>query len=822
MLSQRVARREVFRAVCAVAAILPALATGAEPPKPAGANLLVNAGLEQFDVAGGLPQSFGKVVYGAPPTIAPDTRVFVQGRQSMRIDAKRPSDTAVAQDVLVRPGGIYRFSGRVKTRNLVPEPSSWTYGTYQIQTPGGHTIARLRNHRDTTEWTEESVVFRAPADGKLHIVCFHVGFGKGTGTAWFDDLRLVELADGGSLTVMAEPLQREPISPLIYGNFVELLSDLVPSMWAEKLDVTSFEFLRTPDQRKLRESRFTFDRTRDPKDRHWRPLGEAGFAKISVDPDDPFNGELSMRIDLAAPAPSSAPTGAPPPRSPDASDRSVQAGIAQDGIAVRRGLACRFVGHFRASGSVRQVRVELVRGGDVIAGALVDGLGPRWKRHEVRLVPNATIADASFTLRIDAPGTLWVDRVSLVPEDNVGGWRRDVVEAIRAMKPGVIRWGGSIVEGYDWKCGIGPWERRVPFANRYWGRVDPNLVGIDEFASFCRAVGAEALICVRWSGTTPRDAAEQVEYCNGGPDTPMGALRARNGHPEPYRVKFWQVGNEVSGPQYDATAADFARAMKKTDPSIRVLASYISEPLLRSAGAWIDAVSPHHYDCANLEATAASFDQYEDLLRRIAPGRGITLSVTEWNTTAGGWELGRRHLWTLENGIACARYWNFCQRRSDSIGIACRSNISNSYCSGIIQTNNHAWYGTPAYHVSKLYAEHAGVRPLRLGEAAMLLPVDVSANLSADGRTLSLAAVNPTKEPVEVSVDLSAFRGVGGRAETWTIGDADDARDPDAVNSFGRPERIAARGAEFAGAGRRFSYRFGALSITVLKISVEK
>jgi len=84
------------------------------------------------------------------------------------------------------------------------------------------------------------------------------GFGKGTGTAWFDDLRLEESPAAREIAVTAKRLQHDPISPLIYGNFMELLSDLVPAMWAEMLDGTSFEYLRTPEERKLHRARVSF------------------------------------------------------------------------------------------------------------------------------------------------------------------------------------------------------------------------------------------------------------------------------------------------------------------------------------------------------------------------------------------------------------------------------------------------------------------------------------------------------------------------------------------------------------------------------------
>ena len=776
-------------------------APAAAGPLPAGSNLLRNAGLEETG-PDGLPAGFSQVVYGAQPTIAPDRAELVEGRQSMRISADRPSDTALAQDVAVKPGNIYRFSGSVRTRDLVPEPRSWTYGTFQIQDIHGRPIARLKNHKGTTGWTREEVFFRAPADGKAHVVCFFVGFGKGTGTAWFDDLRLVEVAGEAEIAVSANRLQQEPISPMLYGNFVELLSDLVPSMWAEKLDATSFEYLGTPEERRLRESRFTFDPKLDPQDRLWRPIGAQARAQWALDAERPFNGLVSQRIGLA-------PGGS-------------EAGIAQERIFVEQGQSYRFVGHLRQSDLAGPVLVELRKGNDLLARESIDGITSDWSRREVTLRPKATASDAAFVLRIASPGTVWVDRVSLMPEKNVAGWRPDAVEAIRQMKPGILRWGGSTIEGYDWKKGIGPWENRVPFANRYWGRVDPNFVGIDEFVAFCRAVKAEPLVCVRWTGQKPADAAELVEYCNGQTTSPMGSLRANSGHPGPYGVKYWQIGNEVGGPAYDASFVDFAKAMRKVDPTVKILAAFASEELIRSAAEWIDFVCPHHYDCANLEATEADIQRHAETIERLGRGRPIKMAVTEWNTTAGDWGRDRGRLWTLQNGLACARYLNLCHRCCDLVKIACRSNISNSYCAGIIQTNNRTLYRTPAYYVAQLYAEHGGANPLQLGAATPLVGLDVSANLSADGRRLSLFVVNPAKEPATKTVDLTAFGNVASTARVWTVADADDARDPEATNTFARPERIATRTTTISIAGQRFSYRFPAYSVTLMELSIER
>src|SRR5205823_9033788 len=131
------------------------------------------------------------------------------------------------------------------------------------------------------------------------------------------------------------------------------------------------------------------------------------------------------------------------------------------------------------------------------------------------------------------------------------------------------------------------------------------------------------------------------------------------------------------------------------------------------------------------------------LLRAGAPGRPIKVAVTEWNTTAGDWGPGRAKLWSLENALACARYHNLLHRHCDLVEIANRSNLVNSFCSGIIQTDNHRLYKTPTCYAQQLYPTLAGSRPLRVDASASGAPgPDVSATLSADGRDLTLFVVN--------------------------------------------------------------------------------
>jgi alpha-N-arabinofuranosidase len=335
-------------------------------------------------------------------------------------------------------------------------------------------------------------------------------------------------------------------------------------------------------------------------------------------------------------------------------------------------------------------------------------------------------------------------------------------------------------------------------------------------------VDAEPLICVRFSRRDPKDAAELVQYLNGDASTPMGALRVKNGHPEPYHVRFWQVGNERRGQDYEARLAAFCKAMKEVDPGIELMSSYPTPGVLERAGPWLNYVSPHHYECANLAAEEADLNAVRRMIADHARGRPITAAVTEWNTTAGDWGPGRGQLWNLANALACSRYHNLLHRHSDLVQIACRSNLVNSFCSGCIQTDNYRLYKTPTYYAQQLYATLAGDQPLRIESP---LPSsagpDLSATLSPDGQSVILFAVNDSLTPITRPLDFSAFQGAqGGRhvLRIWTLEDHQKAGEPDAMNSFADPTRIDTREREeIEVESAKFPFIFPPLSLTVIK-----
>jgi hypothetical protein len=255
------------------------------------------------------------------------------------------------------------------------------------------------------------------------------------------------------------------------------------------------------------------------------------------------------------------------------------------------------------------------------------------------------------------------------------------------------------------------------------------------------------------------------------------------------RVKYWQVGNERCGAAYEERLADFCKSMKEVDPTIVLLSSYPRRGVLRKGGEWIHHVCPHHYDCGNLVATEKALDAVRELCRKESPKRPIKVAVTEWNTTAGDWG----------------------------------SNLINSFCSGIIQTDNHRLYKTPTYYAQQLYSTLSGDRPLGIDStlSPRLYP-DTSATLSADGKVVTLFAVNLGPRDITRRVDLTAFGAGGQEVAVWTLADSRKSGEPDVTNSFGEPERVAPVRTRFRVGSAKFEYRFPAWSLAVLRWKVGK
>jgi alpha-L-arabinofuranosidase len=513
----------------------------------------------------------------------------------------------------------------------------------------------------------------------------------------------------------------------------------------------------------------SYDGTLDICDRQWDTN-----ATWSYDTNNPFNGRRCAKL-TAGPTPAS---------------------LTQSGLSARKDMQYGFSTYLRGENGMKVTVLlkTLLPDGRwfTLASARLPRPSAEWKKYAVTMTSIGQTDHAVFELRAEGRGRVWVNKLCLMPADNQKGWRADVVAALKEIRPGILRWGGSTVDpgGYRWKNGLGDRDQRTPWPNQVWGRIDSNDVGVDEFCQFCELIGAAPLICVSFSDGAA-SAHDLAEYCNGGADTGWGARRAANGHPAPYQVKFWEIGNEITGddPKYLDEFPAFITAIRSAAPGTAILTSYPSQKLLDRVGRDIDFVCPHHYT-TDLAACGSEFDRIGAMLDHTPGCSHIKIGVTEWNIDAGAWGLGRARESTLLAGLENARYLNLMMRHSDRVRIANRSNLANSFCGATILT---AAAGTgvlrqPSHYVMKLYSLHAKPVPLSVPEADRRL--DLFACGSDGLQSVVIFAVNPTRDSVQLVPGFTGFARALRVASAEAVCDVMNRRQPDVENHWQEPERV--------------------------------
>jgi alpha-N-arabinofuranosidase len=395
----------------------------------------------------------------------------------------------------------------------------------------------------------------------------------------------------------------------------------------------------------------------------------------------------------------------------------------------------------KASDFQGQVTIALesaIVGGPSYAAHTISGISQEWRQYEFTLKPRVSDPLAKLAILFSGQGTLWVDQVSLQPGDAVDGVRRDVFEKLRALKPSFLRWpGGNVAQDYHWKWGVGPRDQRVNWVNKSWdNEFEPSEFGTHEYIQLCRNLGTEPTITinVEGDGATVQEAVEWVEYVNGPASSPQGARRASHGHPEPYGVKYWEIGNEIWGhwvrghsdaETYARNYNRYVEAIRKVEPDARFIAvgdnnMEWNRKVLEIAGRNIDVLAVHHYwafpdqvraDTHHALARPTAYEKFygklEKEIERLVPGRQIKLAINEWNTQM---PLPAEH--SLEAGLAGARFLNVLERNSRLIEMGAVSDAVNGWPGGLIQASRHGLFVTPTYQVHALYANRTGTELL--------------------------------------------------------------------------------------------------------------
>jgi alpha-L-arabinofuranosidase len=436
-----------------------------------------------------------------------------------------------------------------------------------------------------------------------------------------------------------------PVSKYAYGMFIEPIGPLISrTLWAEMLDDRKFYYPVMVEGRDPEIPRTVEDRP-PAKFRKWRPVG--GDDAVTMDRRDPYVGTQSASVTVTSGAPR---------------------GFAQSGLGIAAGKD--YVGHLRLSGdATAKVRVALVWGAGPDKRQTVELPAPTadWTEVPFRFTPPIASDDARFEITGTGRGRFCVGVVSLMPADNINGWRADTTALARSLNSGMWRLpGGNFLSDWDWHGALGPRDKRVPMFDHAWSAMQTNDQGMDEWMELTRILAVEPYVTVNAGLGDANSAAEEVEYLNGPVTSDWGAKRAANGHPDPYRVKWWNIGNEPFGWwQVGKTSLDyfmikhreFAAAMRARDPGITLIASGAmpdqlhprgvkENPTLESiqhrfgteedwtggflAKAWgdFDGITEHWYDTPEQRPDAPPADELIEYAR--SPANQVRMKAEIW------------------------------------------------------------------------------------------------------------------------------------------------------------------------------------------------
>jgi alpha-N-arabinofuranosidase len=584
---------------------------------------------------------------------------------------------------------------------------------------------------------------------------------------------------------------REPISKYIYGQFMEHLGrSIYGGVWAEMIEDRKFFFpiadkydpWGTGTDRQWNAGEFHF-----LKASPWKVVGPAGPTGIvSMDKDHPFVGAETPVVHLAGGA---------------------EMGISEDGLALIAGK--KYTGRIILAGdaSAAPVVVRLTADDGKVLEQSVGKIGNAFQTYPLEFTAVSNADNAKIEIVSKGKGLLKIGTLSLMPADNIHGFRQDTVALLKELDSPVYRWpGGNFVSGYNFRDGLGERDKRPPRKNPAWTSIEANDVGIHEFMDLMSMIGAEPYIALNTGLGTPEAAAEEVEYFNGGPETTMGKLRAQNGHPDSFNVKFWAVGNEMFGTwqlgymqphlyvQKNNTVAD---AIWKVDPKAQLVAvgniGYWDVNMLINCSDHMTDLSEHIYvkekpDVAEhaaqlkvaIKKVADAHRQYRKEIPELK-GKNIRLVMDEWNFWYGDYlygELGCRYHEKDALGIALGFHEYF--RNSDLFFMANYAQTVNVI--GAIKTTRTAAALETTGLALKLYRNYFGTIPIDLGQQTGNL--DVSAAWTDDRSAITVAAVNTQDSAQQLTLDFSGL-ALKDAAKRWEI-----SGDPQSYNEPGKPPQV--------------------------------
>ena len=609
---------------------------------------------------------------------------------------------------------------------------------------------------------------------------------------------------------------RAPISKYIYGQFLEHIGGIVNNnIWAEMLDDRKFY------------SPINSHPPAEPSGpawrhvtlRHWIPIGADEF--VTMDKNRPYVGEHTPLVTLTS---------------------SQSHGIQQAGLAVRKGKS--YTGRVVLAGTVgTTVKVSLIWGNaaNERQTVVINIVGTEYRKFPLTFQAQGDSDDARLEIVGSGTGPLHVGAVSLMPGDNVQGFRAEVIAALKQLHSGVYRWpGGNFVSGHEWRDAIGDPDKRPPIMDPVWHAVQPNDVGTDEFMTLCRLLGVEPYVTVNGGFGDEWSAAQLVEYTNGAVATPMGKLRSANGHPEPYHINLWGVGNEPWGEwqlgfmpvaQWELKHNMFARAMRKVDPTIKLIAAGAMPdamtgskqakrlngqivPDYLSSGDWsgnllahclddMDMLSEHFYSSSGKRTdlqtgekvdvgsqsliewerapatqVRSKYEHYQEYLKLIPElkTKPVPISLDEWayiGAPPNSYKVVPAYAWAFHEMF----------RHSDLYQLG-----AFTFATAMISEDRTDAVLNPTGLLFKMYREHFGTTPVEVsGDSPQpkpiypaggdqpavnpgsdTYPLDVSAALRDEGKTLTFAVLNPSDSVQQLQLAINGVK-LASQGHLWRM-----------------------------------------------------
>lgn len=620
------------------------------------------------------------------------------------------------------------------------------------------------------------------------------------------------LSQASAITAVVDTAKTgAPISKNIYRQFLEHGGDIVNSgIWSEMLVDRKFFYplaSAAPTPPAAMGNAAGNPRFENVPKRWWAPVGVDGI--VTMDSKAPYVGDQSPSVRLS-------------PSEPH--------GLRQSGIVVHAKKT--YTGRIVLAGTPGAiVKVALIgnSGGTGRKDITLHLLGPGYRTYPLRYTFDTDSENATLEITGTGSGAFHVGAVSLMPADNIDGFRPEVIAVLKQLRFGVLRFpGGNFVSSYEWRYGVGAIDKRPPIFDPVWHALQPNDVGTDEFLTLCKLIGVAPYITVNAGFGDAWSARELVEYTNGAATTPMGKWRAQNGHPAPYDVKLWGIGNEPWGdyqmgamalPQYELKHNLFAKEMKKIDPAITLIAGgampdvmegadqsrringqYVPDYL--SSADWtgqlllhclptIDMVSEHYYASGTehtdmklgkkvpiepplspieLQRAAAvqvraKYEHYEKYMELIPAlkAKPVPIAIDEW----AYFLRGKRDSYSTVPAYAWAFHEMF--RHSDTFQMA-----NLTFATATFSSNGTEAVLNPTGLLFKMYRDHFGVIPVEVGgnspqpkptfpaggdqpavnPGSPTYPLDVSAALSEDRKTLTIAVLNPSDAEQNIHLDI--------------------------------------------------------------------